>query len=294
MQRVWTTATAIAHTGILPTHFFVPAVSAYIWQLWSLGRQFWKSGTCSNYLSTKPLPLKNWKHNLVQENQRKNTFSSDFLKLLIAAQGGPYIEVDLMLQMCSRSDVQTKDKKENLNGIWRSTHGISRVQRHETSNHFHVVRILQVSNWTSEVPKDFDTPFILFLIAVNRRWSLGGNVGIQSFLITHSPPWNSKFFLGSMLEGDHWVSMKCKGSCFWKTYRLLLFHPQICGCMCLWRMCFHKCTCKGDKTTCIQYIICLVHLINFKLFILNFRDTLTIFLNFLCFLPRVLENLLQA
>lgn len=50
----------------------------------------------------------------------------------------------------------------------KSTHGISRAQRHKTSNHFHVVRILQVSDWTSEVLKDFDTVLNL-LITVNRR-----------------------------------------------------------------------------------------------------------------------------
>lgn len=153
----------------------------------------------------------------MQDNQKKYFFLSDYHWLLIATQGRPNIEADPTPHMCSRRDLKTKYRKENLKGFLsshntalsmssqESTHSIFRTQRQKTSNHFHIVRILQVLDWTSEVLKDFDTLFIILLITVNRSWILGGNVEIWCVLTTYSTMWNRKFFIGLMLEGDHWV-----------------------------------------------------------------------------------------
>lgn len=115
MQSAWTTATVIAHPGRIPTHFFAPAVSAYIWQLWPLGRQFWRPGTHCNYSSMKSyrwrtrsvissriikekVSLPFWFSSVVDCNTRRTKYRS--------------------WQIGSRMDL--KERKENLKGFLSS------------------------------------------------------------------------------------------------------------------------------------------------------------------------------
>lgn len=75
MQRVRTTATVIAHTGRLPTHFFVPSVSAYIWQnmvIWYT--VFWNLLHAAITKTLSPTPEKTEAQSYAEKKKNQNTF----------------------------------------------------------------------------------------------------------------------------------------------------------------------------------------------------------------------------